>query len=52
MTTITIETLTKLFLWMTIINFGVLILYFLLTLFCMDFIYKLHGMWFKMPKER
>jgi len=50
--TVTIEMLTKFFLWMTLINFGILILYSLLFLFAKGFIYRLHGMWFKMTKEK
>ena len=52
MTTITVEVLEKFFLWMTIINFGILTLYFLLFLVARDFIYKLHTTWFKMTEGK
>jgi len=39
------------FMWMTLINFGILTLSFVLFISAKDFIYKLHGKWFKMSKE-
>ena len=52
MDTITIEVLKKFFLWMTIINFGILIFYFLFFVFAHSFIYRLHTRWFKIKEEK
>ncbi len=52
MTLITIENLRQIFLWMTIINFGILIFYFILLVSAKGFIYKLHGKWFNIKKEK
>ena len=52
MTILTIEVLKKFFLWMTIINFGLLSFYFIFFLLCRGFIYRLHGAWFKMTEEK
>ena len=52
MTTITIEVLEKFFLWMTVINFGIITFYSLLFLCCRGFIYKVHSAWFKTTEEK
>lgn len=44
--------LANFFLWMTIINFGILSLYFILFLSCRGFIYRMHKKWFKMKEEK
>lgn len=46
-----IAILTKFFMWCTILNVGLLFLAFLIWIFAADFIYKLHGRWFAMPRE-
>jgi len=38
--------------WCTIINYGVLLLWFLVFRFAHDWIYRLHGQWFPMPVEQ
>ncbi len=43
--------LENLFLWMTILNFGLLTFYFLFFVFFRKFIYRLHGRWFKMTEK-
>ena len=46
-----IETLKLFFMWCTILNVGLLILSFLIWMVAADFIYKVHGKWFPMPRE-
>ncbi len=46
-----IETLKLFFMWCTILNAGLLLFSFLLWIVAADFIYKLHGKWFSMPRE-
>jgi len=47
-----IQTLTKFFMWCTILNLGLLIFSFLMLAFAGDFVYMMHGKWFPMPRER
>ncbi|MEE9351392.1 MAG: hypothetical protein V3U78_03970 [Thiotrichaceae bacterium] len=46
-----IQTLTSFFMWCTIINGGVLVLWSLLFMFAPDFIYRLQNRWFPIPRE-
>lgn len=46
-----IEMLTRFFMWCTIINAGLLIGAFLTVAFAGDFMYRVHGKWFPMPRE-
>ncbi len=46
-----IRMLTDFFMWCTIVNAGLMILTFLVWLFAADFVYRLHGKWFAMPRE-
>jgi len=46
-----IQTVTKFFMWCTIINGGLLILSALLLTFAQDFVYNLHSRWFSIPRE-
>jgi len=46
-----IQMLTQFFMWCTILNFGLLIFSFLILAFAGDFVYRLHGKWFPMPRE-
>jgi len=46
-----IQTLTTFFMWCTILNGGLLILSSLILVFAGDFVYRLHGKWFPMPRE-
>ena len=46
-----IEILKLFFMWCTILNAGLLILSFLIWMVAADFIYKVHGKWFSMPRE-
>jgi len=47
-----IEILTKLFMWCTILNVGLLVVSFLIVLFASDFMYRIHIKWFPMPREK
>jgi len=38
--------------WCTVINFGLLLWWFLLFLFARGLVYELHSRWFPMPEER
>jgi len=44
-------TLQAFFMWCMILNGGILILSFLITLIARDFVYKMHSKWFPMPRE-
>ena len=43
--------LTRFFMWCTIVNAGLLAISFLFLAFAADFVYKMHGKWFPMPRE-
>ena len=43
--------LTGFFMWCTILNAGLLVITSLMFLCAGDFIYRLHGRWFPMPRE-
>lgn len=49
---LTLEMLQELFLWMTIINFGLLIFYSIIILTAQDLVYKIHSRYFKMSQEK
>ena len=46
-----IQTLTSFFMWCTIINFGVLILSFVMMITIADLAYRIHSKWFPMPRQ-
>jgi hypothetical protein len=46
-----IEMLTKFFMWCTILNMGLLMFSFLILAFAGDFVYRIHSKWFPMPRE-
>jgi len=46
-----IETLRAFFLWCTIINGGLLVLSAVICAFAGDWVYRMHGRWFPMPRE-
>ena len=45
-----VETLRSFFMWCTIINMALLILSFLLCASLGNFVYRVHGKWFPMPR--
>ncbi len=46
-----IQTLTTFFMWCTIINGGILILWGVFCMFAADLVYRTHSKWFPMPRE-
>jgi hypothetical protein len=46
-----VQMLTRFFMWCTILNIVLLVLSFLILAFAGDFVYKIHGKWFPMPRE-
>jgi hypothetical protein len=46
------ETLRDVLGWCTIINFSILLWWFLFFSLAHDWLYRLHGRWFKLPVER
>ena len=46
-----IETTREVLLWCTFINYGVLLLWFLVFLFAHDWMHRLHGRWFRLSPE-
>ena len=46
-----IQMLTSFFMWCTILNMGLLVFSFLILAFAGDFVYRIHGKWFPMPRE-
>ncbi len=46
-----VSTIRAFFMWCTIINAGLLIISFLICAFAGDFVYKMHGKLFQMPRE-
>ena len=46
-----IESITEFLLWCTIINYGILLIWFLFFAFCRDFIYRLHSVWFNISQQ-
>jgi hypothetical protein len=47
-----LEVLRSVLAWSTVINFGVLLWWFVFIAFAHDWVYRIHGKWFKMPVER
>ena len=47
-----IVTIRNLLLWCSIINYGILLVWFLAFIAAHDFIYRLHGKWFRLSSER
>ncbi|MFQ5683506.1 MAG: DUF6868 family protein [Candidatus Binatia bacterium] len=46
-----IQTLTTFFMWCTIINAGILILWIVFFVFAPDFVYRTQSTWFPIPRE-
>jgi hypothetical protein len=46
-----IQTLTTFFMWCTIINGGILILWTLFFMFAPDLVYRIQSKWFPIPRE-
>jgi hypothetical protein len=50
--TMTIAVTRNFLLWCTVINYGVLLLWFLVFVFAHDWIHRIHGRWFHMSHEQ
>jgi hypothetical protein len=48
---VSLEFVRNFLLWCTIINYGILAVWFLFFAIAHDFIYRLHGRWFRLPPE-
>ena len=46
-----IQALTKFFMWCTILNGALLILWTLVCFCALDWVYRIHGRWFSFPRE-
>ena len=47
-----IEITRDVLLWCTVINYGVLLLWFLIFIFAHDWMHRLHGRWFRLTVEQ
>lgn len=47
-----LETIRNFLLWCSIVNYGILLVWFLSFRAAHDFIYRLHGRWFRLSPER
>ena len=47
-----IETVRRLLLWCTVINYGVLLVWFFFFMLGHDWMYQLHSRWFQLPVEQ
>jgi hypothetical protein len=48
----TVEILRNVLLWCTIINYGVLLLWFLVFVFSHDWMLQIHGRWFHLSRDQ
>ena len=47
-----IETLRYALLWCAVINYGVMLVWFLFFILARDFMHRLHGRWFRLSREQ
>jgi hypothetical protein len=50
--TMTLVTIRSMLAWSTLINMGLLMIWFLLFLFARDWVYRLHSRWYHIPRDR
>ncbi len=48
----TIELIRHLLLWCTVINFAVVLVWFLVFVFAHDLVHRIHGRWFHLSREQ
>ncbi len=48
----TIDVTRTLLLWCTVINYGVLLVWFVVFVFAHDWIQRIHGRWFRLSREQ
>ena len=46
-----VQTLTRFFMWCSIIDLGLLVLWSIICLGGQDWVYRIHSKWFPMPRE-
>ncbi len=46
-----LQTFTSFFMWCTIINGGIFVVWTVFSLFARDFMYRVHSKWFSIPRE-
>ena len=46
-----VQTLTQFFMWCTIINGALLVLWTIVCIFAPDFVYRMQSRWFPLPRE-
>jgi hypothetical protein len=51
-TEMTLESFRDVFMWCTLINYGILLLWFLIFTFAHDWMQALHGRWFTLHREQ
>lgn len=49
---VTLDALRDVLLWCSVINFGLLLWWFLLFITAHDWVYRLHSKWFGIPREQ
>ncbi len=47
-----VEMAARFLLWSTVLNYMILLVWFLVFIFAHDFIHRLHGRWFHLSRER
>jgi hypothetical protein len=47
-----IETIRRVLLWCAVINYGILLIWFLVFMLAHDWMYRLHGRWFHLSVEQ
>jgi hypothetical protein len=47
----TVEMVRDVLLWSTLINWGILLLWFFMIVFARDWVYRLHTRWFRLSRE-
>ena len=48
----TIAVTRNFFLWCTVINYGVLLVWFLVFVFAHDWMFRIHGRWFRLSRDQ
>jgi len=48
----TIEAARSFFLWSTVVNYGVLLVWFLVFVFAHDLMQRMHGRWFRLSRDQ
>jgi len=49
---VTLGQLKEFLIWSTVVNYAVLVVWFVAFVYAHDWLYRMHGRWFKLPVER